>query len=110
MRTFRLDEMFKGWFVGNFEPTVLRTDAVEVAIKHYPAGEQEARHHHRIAQELTAIVSGRVRMNGCVYGPGDIVLVDRFESTDFQALEDSCTVVVKLPGASNDKYLGEASC
>jgi len=29
------------------------------------------------------------------------------ESTDFKVLEDASTVVVKLPGATNDKYLGE---
>ena len=30
-----LNEMFKGWFVGNFEPTVLATNDVEVGVKKY---------------------------------------------------------------------------
>ena len=29
------------------------------------------------------------------------------EATDFEALEDTVNTVVKFPGASNDKYLGE---
>ena len=35
MKTARLDEMTKGWFVGNFFPTLYRTNDVEVAVKRY---------------------------------------------------------------------------
>lgn len=33
MRTARLEDMVKGWFVGNFEPTLIKTNDVEVAVK-----------------------------------------------------------------------------
>ncbi len=39
MKVFHLDEMVKGWFVGNFNPTVLSTNDVEVAVKKYKAGD-----------------------------------------------------------------------
>ena len=39
MKVRRLDDMVRGWFVGNFEPTAYRTDGAEVAVKHYAAGE-----------------------------------------------------------------------
>lgn len=107
MKTWRLDRMVKGWFVGDFSPTVLKTRAVEVAVKRYAAGEKEDRHHHKIATELTVIVSGRVRMNGREYGTDDIVAISPGEGTDFEVLDDAVTVVVKLPGASNDKYHGD---
>ena len=35
MKVHHLDDMTRGWFVGDFEPTLYRTDAVEVAVKHY---------------------------------------------------------------------------
>jgi hypothetical protein len=35
MDVYRLDDMVKGWFVGDFEPTALRTAACEVSVKHY---------------------------------------------------------------------------
>jgi anti-sigma factor ChrR (cupin superfamily) len=108
MRVARLDEMVKGWFVGGFEPTAYKTDAVEVALKEYDAGAYEERHHHKLATELTLIVNGEVEMNGKRYGAGDIVIVDRNESTDFRALTPVKTVVVKVPGAANDKYMGDA--
>ena len=47
-------------------------------------------------------------MNGAEYSAGDIVVIAPLESTDFTALEDTVTMVVKVPGAVNDKYLGDA--
>ena len=109
MKVFSLDDMTKGWFVGNFTPTVLSTNQVEVAVKRYKAGEYESTHHHKIATEITVIVSGKVRMNGELYGAGDIIVIEPGEATDFEVLEDVTTVVVKYPGAQNDKYMGESS-
>ena len=111
MKTARLDEMVKGWFVGNFEPTLYRTNDVEVAVKSYKAGDREDAHYHKSATEITVIVSGRVRMNSVEYGPGDIVVMEPGDVTDFEALTEVTNVVVKLPGANNDKYVvGEKSC
>jgi len=104
MRKARLSEMTKGWFIGSFTPTLLDTTAVEVAIKRYNAGERETAHYHKIATEFTAIISGKVIMNGVEYEEGDIVVVEPHEITDFEACVETVTVVVKCPGASNDKY------
>ncbi|WP_137170456.1 hypothetical protein [Marinomonas sp. FW-1] len=107
MKTSHLDNMIKGWFIGSFEPTLINTDQVEVAVKKYKKGEYEDRHYHKIATEITVVVSGRILMNGVEYGAGDIVVIEPCESTDFEALEDTVNTVVKFPGATQDKYLGE---
>jgi quercetin dioxygenase-like cupin family protein len=107
MKHAKLETMVKGWFVGNFNPTLYRTNDVEVAIKTYKAGDDEKAHHHKIATELTAVVSGEIEMNGKRYHAGDIVVVEPGESCSFRAITDSTNVVVKLPGANNDKYLDE---
>lgn len=107
MKTARLENMIKGWFVGNFDPTLIRTNDVEVAVKEYKKGEYEGRHHHKLSTEITVIASGKVLMNGIEYVKGDIIVISPNESTDFEVLEDTITTVVKYPGASNDKYLGE---
>ncbi len=105
MRTSRLSEMTKGWFVGNFSPTLYRTKDVEVAVKSYRAGESEEAHYHKIATEITVVVLGRVRMFGEEFSEGDIIIAEPGDVTGFRALEDSVNVVVKIPGANNDKYL-----
>lgn len=104
MRLSKLSDMTKGWFVGDFSPVVLKTEAAEVAVKSYTAGTLESRHLHRIATEVTLIVSGRARMNDLELEAGDIVLIEPGEATDFQALTDVITVVVKTPSVMEDKY------
>ena len=104
MRVEKLNNMVKGWFVGNFNPTLYRTNDCEVAVKSYKKGDYENKHYHKIATEITVIVKGRVRMFDQEFSEGDIIVVDPGDATDFEALEDSMNVVVKLPGANNDKY------
>lgn len=106
MKVFQLDEMVKGWFVGNFNPTVLSTNDVEVAVKKYKAGDYESSHYHKIATEITVITEGQVKMNGVIYSSGAIIVIEPNQATDFLALTDVTTTVVKYPGANDDKYLG----
>lgn len=105
MKNDRLEDMVKGWFVGAFAPTVLHTDACEVAIKRYVKGDYEGRHMHKVATEITAIIEGSVRMCDQDWTSGDIITIHPGESTDFLALTDAVTVVVKQPGALDDKYV-----
>ena len=107
MKYTQLDAMTKGWFVGAFAPTAYATEACEVGLKHYKAGEVEAAHYHKIATEITLVVSGRVRMVDREWSDGDIITLAPGEITDFEALTDAACVVVKTPGALNDKYLAE---
>jgi len=99
-----LDDMFKGWFVGNFEPSVLSTNDVEVGVKKYIKGEYEKPHYHKVATEITLILEGEVKMNNEVFSSGDILTIEPGQATDFEALTDTTTIVVKHPGANDDKY------
>lgn len=104
MRADRLDRMVRGWFVGDFDPAVLRTADVEVGVKRYAAGDAERWHFHKVATELTLVLSGEVEMCGGRHGAGEIVVVEPGEGTAFRALTDAVCVVVKHPGAKDDKY------
>lgn len=103
----RYKDMVKGWFVGGFTPTAYSTDACEVAVKYYTAGDIESAHYHKIATEITMVLSGRIRMRDKEWGAGDIIVLAPGETTDFEALTDAVNVVVKTPGSLNDKYLVE---
>ena len=105
MRHDRLEKMTKGWFVGDFLPTALHSTACEVAVKHYSKGDHETAHYHQIATEITVIVSGKVRMLGSEWTAGDILTIEPGEITDFLALTDVVTVVVKTPSAPLDKFV-----
>jgi len=104
MEITQLENMVKGWFIGDFEPSLYKTNDVEVGVKYYKEGDYEPSHFHKIATEFTVILDGRVEMNGNIYESGSILKILPNESTDFKALTNVKTVVVKIPGASNDKY------
>jgi quercetin dioxygenase-like cupin family protein len=96
-----------GWLVGDFLPTCLKTKECEVACKYYKSGDNEKAHVHKIAIEITVIVSGLVKMNTVEYKCGDIIILEPGDAADFQALEDTTTVVVKIPSVRDDKYFIE---
>lgn len=104
---YNLKEMQKGWFIGDFEPSLYTTNKFEVAVKQYKAGDREESHYHKIAVEFTVILFGEVKMSGIFYKQGDIIKIKPGSSTDFEAITDVSTVVVKIPGAKDDKYLNQ---
>jgi len=105
MKVNKLNDMFKGWVVGNFEPSLFKTDDFEVAVKTYKKGDYEAKHYHKVATEITVISKGRVLMNNELYEEGDIITMEPGEATDFRAINDVITTVIKFPCVKDDKYL-----
>jgi len=105
MKITKLNECPRGWVIGNFEKALIEIDQFEFALKKYQAGEEEIKHYHKIAKEITAVVSGVFIMNGQIIIEGDIIILEPGEPADFLCLESGYTAVIKMPGASNDKYL-----
>lgn len=104
MYTQKINNMKNGWFIGNFEPSLFKTNDCEVAVKKYKQGDYEKEHYHKIATEYTVIISGQVRMFHRIFSEGDIIVVEPGDVTDFTALTNAVNVVVKVPGVNNDKY------
>lgn len=107
MKIEKISNMTKGWFIGNFDPSLYKTNDCEVAVKTYTRGDVEQAHYHKIATEITVVVKGRVKMFDTIFVEGDIVIVEPGDITTFEALDDAVNVVVKLPGVNNDKYIVE---
>ncbi len=104
MNKYNLQNFTKWWLIGNFEPSLFKTEAFEVAVKSYKKWDKEDSHFHKVATEYTILNSGKFRMNEHIYTAGDIVEILPWESTDFECLEDWDTTVVKIPCVSWDKY------
>ncbi|HEN3664103.1 TPA: hypothetical protein U5E42_003931 [Yersinia enterocolitica] len=104
MEIYNINDMVGGWFVGAFSPSVFHTEGCEIAVKRYKKGACEDEHFHKIATEITCVISGKIMMCGQEWAEGDIIVLSPGENTNFQALTDAVNVVVKLPGALNDKY------
>lgn len=104
MKTSKLSDYKGGWFIGDFFPSVLYVKDFEVAIKHYKVGESERSHYHKLATEVTVIVKGSALMNGSLKNEGDVIFIEKGESTDFIPLTETITCVIKTPSIIGDKY------
>jgi len=105
MKLYKLSNFKKGWVMGDFDSSIIRTKEAEVGIKEYKKGDKESRHVHKLAEEITVIVSGSCKINETVLKKGDVVMLDKNEPAEFECLEDGATVVIKVPSVIGDKHL-----
>lgn len=105
MNVYKLDDFTKGWFIGDFSPSIKKTALFEAAVKNYKAGDTETNHVHDIATEYTIIAYGKVSMNGVEFNAGNIIEIKPGEPCEFSCIEDAITFVVKTPSVKQDKRL-----
>jgi quercetin dioxygenase-like cupin family protein len=105
MNIFKIENMHRGWFIGNFEPSVYKTDKFEVGYIRHKKGEKWPKHYHKIATEINLLNKGNMNICGKTLFPGDIFVIQPDEIADPEFLEDCEIIVVKIPSAIGDKYI-----
>ena len=100
----RIEDMKGGWFVGNFEPTALKTEQFEVGFKLHKQGESWPVHYHKVATEINYLIRGRMIIAGQELTTGDIFTIFPGEVADPVFLEDCEVITVKTPSVIGDKY------
>ncbi len=104
----RLENFTRGWIVGDFDPAILKSKDFEVMVRFYKKGEVDPGHLHKVADEITVVVSGKHMMNGEIIEPGDIIHFTPGTVMEyFECLEDGALVAIKRPSVKGDKYLLE---
>lgn len=106
MKIARIEDFKRGWFIGNFDPSIFKTDKFEVGILHHSKGEEWPCHYH-IGTEINYIISGEILMHNRVLVAGDVFVMEPYEVADPQFLSDCVVVVVKTPSSPGDKYSAE---
>jgi hypothetical protein len=105
MKLAKLSEFTNGWFLGNFNPSLFKSEDFEVCVKNFSKGEVEAAHFQRVATEVTVVLSGSVRMGEHILQVDDILIIYKDEVCDFEALSDCKVLGIKFPSLPNDKVL-----
>lgn len=98
-----INNMKKGWFVGDFEPTAFKTKDFEVGYKVHKKNEIYETHYHTETTEINFIIRGHMKMQGKELKEGDIFIVYPYEISDPIFFEDTEVICVKTPGIVNDK-------
>lgn len=104
MEIFNIKDMWRGWFIGDFEPSVYKTDKFEVGVLKHLKGEIWPKHYHMVATEINYLISGRMIIQGKELVAGDIFILYPLEVADPIFIEDCVVVVVKTPSVKKDKY------
>ncbi len=105
MNVYNLKDFINWWFIGNFEPSLFKTDLFEIAVKKYKKWDKENSHHHKIATEYTIFNTWKFKMNNKIFWEWEIVEILPWNSTDFECIEDWSCTVVKIPCIMWDKYI-----
>lgn len=105
MKKIFLKDFKRGWVVGNFEPTLLKTNDIEVAIQTYKSGDEQLRHYHKIGTEISIIILGSASFNNQILNEHEGLIIYPNELNKFKALTDCKILVIKYPSITDDKYL-----
>jgi len=103
MKIAHIERFTKGWFVGNFDPSLLKAD-FEVGLHQHKAGEFHQDHFHKLGTEINVMIEGRLLLNGNEFGPGEIFVLEPYEISQVEYLTDVKLIVVRDISDPNDKY------
>ena len=104
MKVSRIEDMKGGWFIGDFDPSILRTPDFEVGYKLHKKGEEWPAHYHT-GFEYNFLMSGKMRICGQTVTAGDLFVIEPYEVAAPEFLEDCHVVVVKVPSKPGDKVI-----
>jgi len=96
-----------GWFIGDFEPSILRTPGFEVGVKTHKKGEYHEPHYHAIGTEYNYLISGTLIINGRAFVAPTIFVVEPGEAVVPEFETDCVLCIIKTPSLPGDKYLLE---
>ena len=105
MEIIKNDE-FGGWFVGTFEPNLIKKEDIEVGIKRIKADTQPDFHYHKIKTEYTVLIEGKIicQTKKLIVEPGLIIKLYPYEKNDQYFPIDSLILVINTPSIQGDKY------
>jgi quercetin dioxygenase-like cupin family protein len=97
--------MHRGWCIGDFAPSLLRTKDFEVGVLLHPKGEKWPARYHVKGTEYNILVSGSMRVCDTELTAGDTFVIEPYEVADPVFHEDCTIVCIKVPSDTKDKYL-----
>jgi len=104
MKLFNISNMTRGWIVGDFDPSILRTKDFEVGLLTHKKGEVWPKHYHALATEYNVLIEGSMTVQNTLINPGDIFIFDPMEIADPVFHEDCRLLCIKVPSVPKDKY------
>ncbi len=106
-KRYKLEDFTRGWIVGDFEPSIIRTKACDVQVRKWEKNTYHEPHYHATLDEIMVIIEGKAEINGEIFEGGDISVMEKNDVCYFQPLTDVTSVCIKMPSGPNDKHYVE---
>jgi dTDP-glucose pyrophosphorylase/mannose-6-phosphate isomerase-like protein (cupin superfamily) len=99
-----IDQFIRGWFIGDFTPSIVRTNLFEIAMLTHKKDERWDYHYHMVADETNVLIKGSMKINNKIIKTGDIFVIGKNQVTCPQFDEDCNVLCIKVPSVIGDKY------
>ena len=100
----RIESMTRGWLIGDFTPSILKTSQFEVGYLSHKKGEIWPAHVHNDANEYNVLIRGRMQVNNEIIEQGTIFIIQKGMLTKAVFFEDCEVLCIKCPSKPSDKY------
>lgn len=100
-----IKNMTRGWFIGNFEPSIYKTQNFEVGYLTHNKGEKWPIHYHEKMTEINVLIKGKMKLNDKIINEGDIFTFVPYGVADPEFIEDCKVLCIKVPSVINDKVV-----
>jgi hypothetical protein len=106
VKVFKLENFTNGWFIGDFEPSLLKNSGVELAVMNKKKGiDVNNFHYHEHCTEINVLVKGKLIVNNQVVNENDIFIFEPYVPSICNFVEDCTWVVFKNKPSNNDKVI-----
>ena len=105
MKKYNIKDMVNGWEVGNFDPSVLKTEKFEVGYHKYKKGAPTQNHYYKKSTEINIVVSGDVEINGERFREGEIFVLEPYSVSESSFHKNTDLIVIRDASYTDDKYI-----
>jgi dTDP-glucose pyrophosphorylase len=100
---YKLEDMFRGWYIGDFEPSVSKQSGFEVGYLLHKKGEKWQSHFHKNLNEVNLLVRGKMILNDIEIKENEIFVINKNIIASPIFLEDCYIICIKIPSMVGDK-------
>lgn len=104
-RDIQINEYVRGWLIGNFEPSIMKTTEYEIGIMSHFTGEHHGFHYHQHLTEFNILLSGKILLNNIPINAGTIFIMNKNIIACSKFLEDCKILCIKVPSVPGDKTI-----
>jgi dTDP-glucose pyrophosphorylase len=103
---YDLKDFKNGWFIGDFEPSILKNSGVELAVMNKKKGVGiHDFHYHENCIEINVLIKGKMKVNNKIINENNIFVFNPYVPSVYEYIEDCTFVVFKNKPSNNDKII-----